>query len=244
MVSLCPCPGIPGRSRLPASSRVLCASHNAACLRWPARCNLLCVYLSARCGAAAGASRCIPWACACYSEHPAHHERGLSHRSAPRSVYLPSARCFPACPLFPCLLGVGLPLVALCVALCAIPAMPGSSPTERHGGAVWCAWCCCLLDFCRIGEFFSHTREQRGLRENPRKFLRAGDMLAYGLCVCVCVRLPALPPAPPCGRSFPPGYAPMSGGLFSCFRSVLSVLFGYRLGHPPGDFLRHAPACA
>ena len=105
-------------------------------------------------------------------------------------------------------------------------------------GAVWCAWCCCLLGFCRIGEFFSHTREQRGLRENPRKFLRAGDMLAYGLRVCVCVRLPALPPAPPCGRSFPPGYAPMSGGLFSCFRSVLSILFGY----PPGPPSRRFPA--
>ena len=102
MVSLRPCPGIPGRSRLPASSWVLCASHNAACLCWPARCNLLCVYLSARCGAAAGASRCIPWACACCSERPAYHERGLSHRSAPRSVYLhlPAAslpaRCGPA----------------------------------------------------------------------------------------------------------------------------------------------------
>ena len=102
MVSLRPCPGIPGRSRLPDSSWVLCASHNAACLRWPARCNLLCVYLSARCGAAAGASRCIPWACACCSERSAHHERGLSHRSAPRSVYLhlPAvslpARCGPA----------------------------------------------------------------------------------------------------------------------------------------------------
>ena len=62
----------------------------------------LCVYLSARCGAAAGASRCIPWACACCSERSAHHERGLSHRSAPRSVYLhlPAvslpARCGPA----------------------------------------------------------------------------------------------------------------------------------------------------
>ena len=118
-----------------------------------------------------------------------------------------------------------LPLVALCVALCAIPAMPGSLLPPSGTGAVWCAWCCCLLGFCRIGEFFSHTREQRGLRENPLKFLRVGDMLAYGLRLCVCVRLPALPPAPPCGRSFPPGYAPSVGGFFrASARFCLSCL--------------------
>lgn len=217
MVSLRPCPGIPGRSRLPAFSWVLCVSHNAACLCWPARCNLLCVYLSARCGAAAGASRCIPWACACCSERSAHHERGLSHRSAPRSVYLhlPAVSLPARC---------ALPLVALCVALCAFLLCRGLLPPSGTG-AVWCAWCCCLLGFCRIGEFFSHTREQRGLREKPRKFLRAGDMLAYGLRLCVCVRLPALPPAPPCGRSFPPGYAPSVGGFFrASARFCLSCL--------------------
>ena len=110
--------------------------------------------------------------------------------------------------------------------------------------AVWWAWCCRPLDFCRIGEFFSHTREQRGLGENPRKFLRAGDVLAYGLRVCLGIRLPAPSPAPPCGRSFPPGYAPMPGGFFRASARFCPSCLAYRLGHPPGDFLRHAPACA
>ena len=186
MVSLRPCPGIPGRSRLPASSWVLCASHNAACLRWPARCNLLCVYLSARCGAAAGASRCIPWACTCCSERPAHHERGLSHRSAPRSVYLhlPAVSLPARC---------ALPLVALCVALCAIPAMPGSSPTERHGGRLVRLVLLPAGFLPYRGVFLTHERAT-GSERKPPKVSESGGYAGLRPAR-VCVRPPACPSA-------------------------------------------------
>lgn len=192
MVSLRPCPGIPGWSRLPASSWVLCASHNAACLRWPARCNLLCVYLSARCGAAAGASRCIPWACACCSERSAHHERGLSHRSAPRTDRLPGL-CTCICPLSPCLLSVGLPLVALCVALCAIPAMPGSSPTERHGGRLVRLVLLPAGFLPYRGVFLTHERAT-GSERKPPKVSESGGYAGLRPAL-VCVRPPACPSA-------------------------------------------------
>lgn len=186
MVSLRPCPGIPGRSRLPAFSWVLCASHNAACLCWPARCNLLCVYLSARCGAAAGASRCIPWACACCSERSAHHERGLSHRSAPRSVYLhlPAVSLPARC---------ALPLVALCVALCAIPAMPGSSPTERHGGRLVRLVLLPAGFLPYRGVFLTHERATGSERKAP-KVSESGGYAGLRPAL-VCVRPPACPSA-------------------------------------------------
>ena len=186
MVSLRPCPGIPGRSRLPASSWVLCASHNAACLRWPARCNLLCVYLSARCGAAAGASRCIPWACACCSERSAHHERGLSHRSVPRSVYLHlpavslTARCGPA---------ACSPLRGLC----AIPAMPGSSPTERHGGRLVRLVLLPAGFLPYRGVFLTHERATGSERKAP-KVSKSGGYAGLRPAR-VCVRPPACPSA-------------------------------------------------
>ena len=112
----------------------------------------------------------------------------------------------------------------LCGSVCpscyawVLPHRAAQEPSGGSGAAV-----CCIS--CRIGEFFSHTREQRGLRENPRKFLSVGDMLAYGLRVCLGIRLPAPSPAPSCGRSFPPGYAPLPGGFFhASARFCLSCL--------------------
>ena len=189
MVSLRPCPGIPGRSRLPASSWVLCASHNAACLCWPSRCNLLCVYLSARCGAAGGASRCIPWACACCSERPAYHERWLSHIT--NGGYLIDR--LPGLCTCICLLGVGLPLVALCVALCAIPAMPGSSPTERHGGRLVRLVLLPAGFLPYRGVFLTHERAT-GSERKPPKVSESGGYAGLRPAR-VCVRPPACPSA-------------------------------------------------
>ena len=82
--------------------------------------------------------------------------------------------CTCICPLFPCLLGVALPLVALCVALCAIPAMPGSSPTERHGGRLVRLVLLPAGFLPYRGVFLTHERATGSEREHPKLFHPGG----------------------------------------------------------------------
>ena len=92
-----------------------------------------------------------------------------------------------------CLLGVGLPLVALCVALCAIPAMPGSSPTERHGGRLVRLVLLPAGFLPYRGVFLTHERATGSERKAP-KVSKSGGYAGLRPAR-VCVRPPACPSA-------------------------------------------------
>ena len=92
-----------------------------------------------------------------------------------------------------CPLGVGLPLVALCVALCAIPAMPGSSPTERHGGRLVRLVLLPAGFLPYRGVFLTHERAT-GSERKPPKVSESGGYAGLRPAR-VCVRPPACPSA-------------------------------------------------
>ena len=82
---------------------------------------------------------------------------------------------------------------ALCVVLCAIPAMPGSSPTERHGGRLVRLVLLPAGFLPYRGVFLTHERAT-GSERKPPKVSESGGYAGLRPAR-VCVRPPACPSA-------------------------------------------------